>query len=130
MKRLFLLTLIALSLIAPSALAQPEIWGYLSHKNVNDTSNATVALLSGSSGNKIRLVTILLSVATQDTVTLKCGSGGTATTEIGPIYFGANSGLTQQLNFENFQCADNTTLNLVKGTAGTDVTAYFTYRQE
>lgn len=94
--------------------------------NQNDTSNATFAAIDVDAGEVVHVFKFGVSLETADTITVKCNT----TTKVGPLYFGATSGLVDNLLDVDFTCAAGEDLNITKGSAGTKVTSFGVWRQE
>ena len=95
--------------------------------NVNDTSSITfAAVAAGGSDVYNRILNLGVSLNADDTMTFKCGT----TTKIGPIYFSANSGLTQVFDDVKLRCGDDEAFNVTKGSSATGVTIWGNSRAE
>lgn len=89
--------------------------------NVNDTSNATFEVLAAVTGRRHVIRQILISVGSDDTITVKRGS----TTIAGPIYLAANSGISPLIQYPLvLKTGQAEALNITKGSSSTEVTAF------
>lgn len=120
------------AVLACTALAATQSADTLSHtdatdfKYVEDSSNATVTLISAVAGRTITLYKFILSASTADTVYFKCGSSQ----KTGRVYLGANSGLDSNIYPLYIRCASGEALSMVKGSAGTPIGISLWFNQE
>ncbi len=123
MKKLLLALLLAfmplVALAAPITQTDPmdETLHITAFTHVDDSTNATVSLVTGVTGRYIVLEKYTLSLSTADNVYLEC-----ATTAItSKKYLAANSGLSEDLYPYYIVCPSGDSLQLVKGTSTTPV---------
>jgi len=93
------------------------------------TNSTTCTVISGLSTKGISITQLLFSLSTSDQITLNCGGNAI----LGPIYFGASSGLLQNVKIQNrvdeMVCGPNNDLTITKGTSTTPVTIWLDYDQ-
>ena len=95
-------------------------------KYIEDSSNGTVTLVTGVTGQTVSLYKFTLSTSTADNVYLKCGT----THKTGKLYLGANSGLDSTIYPLYIRCASGESLSLVKGSASTPIGMTLWFNQE
>jgi hypothetical protein len=95
--------------------------------NINNTTTTNITVVSAQTNKQIRLYGLLLSTATADTLTVKCGSRN----QLGPIYLGATSGVSFMPFYPiRVQCNSNEALIISKGIATTPVSITAVYSQD
>ena len=91
--------------------------------NVNDTSNATVTVLTNNSAQDLFIRKIGFSILTADNITFV----NNGTTVWGPIYTGATGGFTEDLDRYPWKLLPGKSLTVTKQTAGTNMTVFGEY---
>lgn len=96
---------------------------YNSTANVNNSADATFAVIAADANRRWEIATLVVSGLDAGNFILKSGT----TNVIGPIYIPANTTITFNLN-DTIKLAKGEAFNLTKSTAGHTYTVYCQYR--
>lgn len=119
----FMAALVAVFLSFGLANAAPQAQDNLSgskttsYSYIEDSSNASVTLVSAVTGQYVSIYKYVLSTSGADNFYLKCGS----TQKTAKIYLGDNSGLDTTYYPLYIRCGSGEALTLTKGTASTPI---------
>lgn len=97
-----------------------------SRTNVNNSADATFTVLAAQANQITRIHRLLISANVADTITLKFGG----TTVMGPLNIGANGNMILDLYPLRLKTGTNEAIEITKGNASTNVTAFMQYTQE
>ena len=120
----------ALGLLLAATLTAPAAWADLTNVDC-PTDNTTCTLLDAGAAIHPRYV--IISADTEDDAYLSCDGDTDDQSRVGPLHLGDNT--TGEFNLDEpnrateFFCPAGEDFRLIKGTAGTPVTVFFTYDQ-
>jgi hypothetical protein len=126
MKKLLFAFLLSISLVCPSQASNIRASIPTLTAEVNDTSNATVTVLSAVTGTQYTVWGWVISAATADSVYMSCG-----TTQISPLFYvAANSNLVDQFYPNYIQCPVSAAVTFTKTTSADHYSFFVFYSSD